>query len=62
MPALDGHAERLDVGEPHRVVRRLEDRLAEVTPDLALVDVEGRGELDVADVVARRAGDASGRE
>ena len=29
-----------------------EDRLADVAPDLAGVDVEGRGHLDVADVVA----------
>jgi hypothetical protein len=40
------------VGELHGVVRRLPDRLGEIEPDLALVDVEGRGELDVADVIA----------
>ena len=55
-PPLDGHADWLDVGEAHRVVRRLKDRLREVAPDLALVDIEGRGELDVADVIAAEPG------
>ena len=53
-----GHAARdLDarlrhVGELDRVVRVGPDRLGEVLADLALDDVEGGDELDVADVVA----------
>jgi hypothetical protein len=50
-PAVYGHAELRYRGEAHRVVRLLADRLAEVLADLAGVDVEGRRELDVADVV-----------
>src|SRR5262249_48154942 len=45
-----------DLGELHGVVRRLEDGLAEVAADLALVDVERRRELDVADVIAPEPG------
>ena len=40
------------VAELQRVVLAGEDRLAEVLADLLDVDVEGGGELDVADVVA----------
>ena len=50
--ALHGHAELGHLGEAHGVVGGLEDRLAEIAADLAGVDVEGGGELDVADVVA----------
>jgi hypothetical protein len=46
-PSFDGH-----LGELHRVVLAGPDRLAEVLADLVGVDVEGRGELDVPDVVA----------
>ena len=46
MPGLR-HLRELD-----RVVRERPDRLGEVDADLALDDVEGRGELDVGDVVA----------
>src|SRR3989440_11151025 len=49
-PPLDGHAERPDLRKAHGVVRLLRDRLGEVAPDLALVDIERRRELDVADV------------
>jgi len=49
--ALDGHAQVRDVGELHRVVRRLPDGLGQVPIDLAGIDVEGRRELDVAHVV-----------
>ena len=40
------------VGELDRVVRVRPDRLGEVLADLVARDVEGGGELDVADVVA----------
>ena len=50
--AVDRYAEVGHVGELDRVVRSGEDRLAEVLADLVGVDVEGGGELDVADVVA----------
>ena len=51
--ALDGDAEVRDLaGEVQRVVLPGEDRLGEVLADLLGVDVERRGELDVADVVA----------
>src|SRR5439155_17297705 len=49
--ALHGHAERRHGGELHGVVGRLEDRLREVLAHFARIDVEGGGELDVADVV-----------
>src|SRR5207249_10389193 len=49
--ALHGHAERRHGGELHGVVGRLEDRLGEVLAHFARIDVEGGGELDVADVV-----------
>jgi hypothetical protein len=49
--AVDRHAEVRHRRELHGVVRRLPDRLRQVAADLALVDVEGGGELDVADVV-----------
>ena len=51
--ALHGDAEVRDVGELHRVVRGLKDGLGEVPIDLARIDVEGGGELDVAHVVRR---------
>ena len=52
-PALDLDAEARDlVGELQRVVLAGEDRLGQVLADLVGVDVEGGGELDVADVVA----------
>jgi hypothetical protein len=41
-----------DLRELDRVVLPRPDRLAEVLADLLDVDVEGRGELDVANVVA----------
>ena len=50
--ALDGHAGRPDLVERVGVVRLGVDRLGEVLADLVLVDVEGRDEVDVADVVA----------
>jgi hypothetical protein len=50
-PALDADAEAGDVGELVRVVRRGEDRLAEIFADLVGADVERGRELDVADVV-----------
>jgi len=45
------HAHRRDVGELDGVVRLGEDGFADVLPDLLAVDVEGRHELDIADVV-----------
>ena len=51
-PAADGDAGLRDVGELDRVVRVRPDRLGEVLADLVGGDVEGGGELDVADVVA----------
>ena len=39
-------------GEALGVVRRGEDRLGDVAPDLGGADVEGGGDLDVADVIA----------
>ncbi len=50
-PAVDGDAQVRDVGERHGVVLAGEDRLGEVLADLLRIDVEGRRELDVADVV-----------
>ena len=50
--ALDGDAERRDVGELDGVVLTTLDGLAEVAADLGGVDVEGRHELEVADVIA----------
>src|SRR6185503_11656306 len=50
--ALDGHADRIDLLEDIGVVRLRVDRLGQILADLVLVDVEGRDELDVADVVA----------
>ena len=47
---LDAHVR--DVGELDRVVLARPDRLGEVLADLLGVDVEGRDELDVLDVVA----------
>ena len=41
-----------DVAELLGVVRLREDGFAEVLPNLVLVDVDGRHELDVADVIA----------
>ena len=41
-----------DLGELDRVVRVRPDRLGELDADLALDDVEGGDDLDVADVVA----------
>src|SRR6185295_8182897 len=53
--ALHGHAELGHLGEAHRVVRGLEDGLAQVAADLAGIDVEGGGELDVAHIVTGQA-------
>ena len=50
--ALDVDAQVLDLLEDVRVVRLRVDRLGQVLADLVLVDVEGRDELDVADVIA----------
>ena len=50
--ALHGDAGRRHVGEPDRVVRLGEDRVGDVGADLLRVDVEGRDDADVADVVA----------
>ena len=50
--ALNGHAQTRDFGEAHGVVLARADRLREVEVDLAGIDVERRGELDVPDVVA----------
>ena len=50
--AGDLDAGLLDVCELDGVVRLRPDRLREIHPHLALDDVEGGGELDVADVVA----------
>ncbi len=50
--AVDGDAEMRDIGELDRVVGRGVDRLAQVLADLVDIDVEGGGELDVADVIA----------
>ena len=47
---LDPRGARL--GETHGIVGLGEDRLADVPADLAGLDVEGRGDLDVADMVA----------
>ena len=44
-----------DLLEDERVVRLRVDRLGQVLADLVLVDVEGRDELDVPDVVAAQA-------
>ena len=51
-PAIDLDAHVRHLGELDRVVLARPDRLAEVLADLLGVDVEGRRELDVADVVA----------
>src|SRR5262249_35976282 len=50
--ATDGQAEFGDVGEADGVVGLGEDGFGEVVTDFALVDVEGRHELDIANVVA----------
>ena len=50
--AVDVDPEVRDVREAVRVVRLDTDRLGEVLADLVLVDVEGRDELDVTDVVS----------
>ena len=51
--AVDRHAELLrHLGELDRVVLARPDRFAQILADLLGVDVEGRGELDVAHVVA----------
>ena len=50
--AVDLDAQVRHVGELDRVVRLGEDGLGEVLADLGGVDVERRGEVDVADVVA----------
>src|SRR6185369_6717018 len=47
----DGHAGRRDVRDLDGVVLAGADRLGQVTADLLGVDVEGRDELDVGDVV-----------
>jgi hypothetical protein len=49
---LDRDAQGRDVGELDRVVLATLDGLAEVAADLGGVDVKGRDELDVADVIA----------
>jgi hypothetical protein len=49
--AVHRHAELRDVGELQRVVLAGPDRLGEVAPHLAGVDVECRAELDVAHLV-----------
>ncbi len=56
-PAVHPHAELLRhrmraLGELDRVVLAGPDRFAEILSDLRGVDVEGGGELDVADVIA----------
>ena len=50
--ARHGDARLRHVGELDRVVRVRPDRLGQLLADLVLGDVEGRGELDVADVIA----------
>ena len=50
--ALDRKVELRDLAEGERVVGLDEDRLRQILADLVLVDVEGRDELDVADVVS----------
>ena len=50
--ALHRDARVRHLGEVDRVVLAADDGLREVFPDLLGVDVEGRHELDVADVVA----------
>src|SRR5205807_8631159 len=50
--SLHLHAELADRSEADRVVLARVDRLAHVEADLGGVDVEGAGDLDVADVVA----------
>ena len=50
-PSLHGNALVGHVGKLDRVVRLGEDRLGQIEADLALVDVEGRNDLDVADPV-----------
>ena len=52
MPRVDRHVELRHVGELDRVVLARPDRLGQVLADLVGVDVEGRRELDVTDVVA----------
>ena len=49
---MDGDAEVRDLGEAHRVVRLAQDGFGQVEADLAGIDVEGGGELDVAHVIA----------
>src|SRR5690349_21981082 len=49
--ALHDHAGRLDVAETMRVVRAGPDRIGDIVSDLARVNVEGRGNLNVADMV-----------
>src|SRR6266550_5224796 len=51
-PALDLDALMWNVREFHRVVMPGEDRVRQILADLVLIDVEGGGEFDVADVVA----------
>ena len=53
--ALDGHAERRDVGDLDGVVLAGDDGLGEVAADLLGVDVERGDELDVGDVVVAEA-------
>ena len=54
--AHHGHAEVGHVAELHGVVRLDEYGLGEVFADLVLVNIEGGGELDVADMVAAQSG------
>ena len=49
---MDGDTEVGDLGEAHRIVRLAQDGLGQVEADLAGIDVEGGGELDVAHVIA----------
>ena len=55
-PAMNRDVQRRHVGEFHRVVGRREDGFGEILPHFGGGDVEGRGELDVSDVVSPEPG------
>src|SRR6185312_8188230 len=48
---LDAHAQPRNFGEADGAVRGRDDRVGEIRPDLRRGDIEGGGELDVADVI-----------
>src|SRR3954447_14948911 len=54
--ASDRYSHRRDVGETVGIVRSFPKRVGNILADLAGIDVERRGDLDVADVITADAG------